>query len=98
MITGIKNLKNLSIPQKLPFSSQVRWSSRITKNISTGRLIFGAAGSTVNDVTRAFNEIFLRIPQITPSVHIEPQLLKQITSDMQARASTILLLVVLRPL
>ena len=57
------------------------------KNINVGRLFFGAVGSTVNDVTNAFDEVFLRIPQITPSVHVEPQLLKQITSDKQAKAA-----------
>ena len=34
-----------------------------------------------------FEQIFLRIHQVTPSVHIEPQLLKQISSDKPAQAS-----------
>ena len=62
---------------------------RLTKNINIGQLFFGATGSTNNDVTLVFEQIFLRIPQVTPSVHIEPQLLKQISSDKPAQASVL---------
>ena len=59
----------------------------MTKNINIEKLFYGATGSANNDVTLAFEEIFLRMPQITPIVHIEPQLLKQISSDKPAQAS-----------
>ena len=68
------------------YSTQFKWSLRLTKDINIGRLFFGAAGSVNNDVTIVFEDILLRIPQVTPSVHIEPQLLKQITSDKKAKA------------
>ena len=68
------------------YSTQFKWSLRLTKDVNIGRLFFGAAGSTNDDVTIEFEDIFLRIPQITPSVHIEPKLLKDISSDKKARA------------
>ena len=76
-----------SILDHKAYSTQVRWSLRLTKNISIGQLFFGATGSTNNDVTLVVEQIFLRIPQVTPSIHIEPQLLKQISSDKPAQAS-----------
>ena len=59
----------------------------MTKNINIGKLFYGATTSANNDVAIVFEEIFLRMPQITPSVHIKPQLLKQISSDKPAQAS-----------
>ena len=67
------------------YSSQNKWGLRLTKDINNVRLFFGAAGSVNNDVTIEFENIILRIPHVTPSVHIEPQLLKQITSDKKAK-------------
>ena len=58
------------------YSTQFKWSLRLTKDINIGRLFFGANGSVVGDVTIEFEDIFLRVPQVTSSVHIEPQLLK----------------------
>ena len=68
------------------YSTQFKWSLRLTKDINKGRLFFGADGSENDNVTIVFEDILLRIPQVTPSVHIEPQLLKQITSDKKAKA------------
>ena len=76
-----------SILDHKAYSTQIKWSLRMTKNINIGKLFFGAAGSTNDNVKIVFERIFLRIPQITPSVHIEPQLLKQISSDKSAHAS-----------
>ena len=69
------------------YSTQFKWSLRLTKDINIGRLFFGAVGSLNGHVTIKFEDIFLRIPQVTPSVHIEPQLLKAISSDKQAKAA-----------
>ena len=81
-------LKELfSILDHKAYSTQIRWGLRLTKNINIGRLFYGAAGSANNDVSIELEQIFLRIPQITPSAHIEPQLLKQISSDKPAHAS-----------
>ena len=68
------------------YSNQHKWSLRLTKDINKGRLFFGATNSVNNDVTIEFEKIILRIPHVTPSVHVEPQLLKQITSDKKAKA------------
>ena len=68
------------------YTTQFKWSLRLTKDINIGRLFFGAAASTNANVTIGFEDIFLRIPQVTPSIHIEPQLLKAISSDKQAKA------------
>jgi len=61
----------------------------LTKDINLGRLFHGATGSTNADVTLTINDIRLRIPKITPSIHIEPMLLKQISSDKIAKAITL---------
>ena len=68
------------------YSSQHKWGLRLTKDINKGRLFFGAEGLVNNDVTIEFEKIILRIPRVTPSVHVEPQLLKQIISDKKAKA------------
>ena len=56
------------------------------KDINRGRLFFGAAGLTNDDVTFEFEDIFLRIPKVTPTAHIESKLLNLITSDKKAKA------------
>ena len=71
------------------YSTQFKWSLRLTKDINKGRLFFGIAGSTNDDVTIEFEDIFLRVLHVTPSVHIEPKLLKDISSDKKARAAVL---------
>ena len=67
-------------------SNQHKWGLRLAKDINKGRLFFGATDSVSIDVTIEFEKIFFRILHVTPSVHVEPQLLKQITSDKKAKA------------
>ena len=71
------------------FSSQLKWSFKFVKDINIGRLFFGATGSVNNDVTLTIEDFKLQIPKITPSVHIEPSLIKQITSDKKAKVAVL---------
>ena len=68
------------------YSSQHKWSLRLTKDINIGRLFFGAAGSVVGDVTIVFEDIFLRIPKVTPHPQLEARLIEQLSSDKKAKA------------
>lgn len=71
------------------YSTQFKWSLKLVKDINIDRLFHGIAGSVNTDVTISFENLTLRIPKITPSVHIEPSLIKQITSDKKAVASVL---------